>query len=199
MADTFEVLNEVNRQYQRFNAQGTQLTIRLLPPPDDSNIDPITHFESSMNALFNYTLRNVDDSDMVGVVIQNENTQTDKPIGFSFRRKDQLSTEVIWRLFEKVTQSNARFNAMDKLVVTVHSVKLPAGSGLTKTKGRQIDNSAHLKRSSMSSFHDCAFNIWVPTCPVFDSLPPQQVLKRFVQKLFALVSLYDKWSANIRL
>jgi hypothetical protein len=151
MADTFEVLDEVNRQYQRFNAQGTQLTVRLLPPPDDSNIDPITHFESSMNARFNYILRNVDGSDMVGLVIQNESTeektQTDKPIGFSFRRKDQLSTEVIWSLFEKVTQSNARFKAMDKLVVTVHSVKLPAGSGRAKTKGRQIDNLAHLKRS----------------------------------------------------
>ena len=153
MADTFEVLDEVNRQYRRFSAQGTQFTVRLLPPPDDddSQIDPITHFESSMNALFDYALRNVDDSDMVGLVIQNEstndNTQKDKPIGFSFRRKDQLSTEVIWRLFEKVNQSNARFNAMDKLVVTVHSVKLPVGFGRVKTKGRQIDNLAHLKQS----------------------------------------------------
>ena len=48
-----------------------------------------------MNDLFDYALRNVDDSDMVGVTIQNEVNLLDKAIGISFRRKDQLSEEVI--------------------------------------------------------------------------------------------------------
>ena len=40
-------------------------------------------------------------------------------------------------MFEKVAQSNARFNALDRLVMTVHSVKMPVGFGLgVKTKGR---------------------------------------------------------------
>jgi hypothetical protein len=74
-----------------------------------------------MNALFDYTFHNVDDSDMVGLVIYNESTgQRNKPIGFSFRRRDQLSTEVIWRLFEKVAQSNSRFNALDPLSIILH-------------------------------------------------------------------------------
>jgi hypothetical protein len=59
-----------------------------------------------MNALFAYALRNAADTDMVGLVIYHERTgQTDKPIGFSFRRRDQLSTEIIWRLFEMMAQS----------------------------------------------------------------------------------------------
>jgi hypothetical protein len=84
---------------------------------------------------------------MVGVVIQNQNN--DKPIGFSFRRKDQLSVEVICKLFEKVAQSNAKFNALVPLIVTVHSVKMPVGFGGNgvKTKGRQLDTLAHLKKS----------------------------------------------------
>jgi hypothetical protein len=98
MDGMFEVLDGVNRQYRRFNAQGTQLKVRLLPPPDDEVIpDPITHFESCVDALFEYALKNVEDTDMVGFFIQNENK--DKPIGFSFRRKDQLSVEVISKLF----------------------------------------------------------------------------------------------------
>jgi hypothetical protein len=98
-----------------------------------------------VGALFEYALKNIEDSDMVGVVIRNE--IKDKSIGFSFRRKDQLSVEVIWKLFEKVVQSNAKFKAFDPLIVTVHSVKMPVGSGGFKAKGRLIDTMVHLKKS----------------------------------------------------
>ena len=36
------------------------------------------------------------DSDMVGHTIRNEVNMLDKAIGISFRRKDQISEEVIW-------------------------------------------------------------------------------------------------------
>jgi hypothetical protein len=55
---------------------------------------------------------------MVGITIHNRVQQNDKPIGISFRRKDQLAGDVIWSIFEKVSQSNARFYALDTLVVT---------------------------------------------------------------------------------
>jgi len=51
---------------------------------------------------------------MVGVTINNEVNLLDKAIGISFRRKDHLSEEVIWSVFSKVAQSNARYNAMDR-------------------------------------------------------------------------------------
>jgi hypothetical protein len=103
-----------------------------------------------MNALFDYALCNVDDSDMVGLVIHHEGTeQKDKPIGFSFRRRDQLSIEVIWRLFQKVAQSNSRFNALDPLRINLHCVKMSAGFGKVahKPKGRSLERMAHLKSS----------------------------------------------------
>jgi hypothetical protein len=45
-----------------------------------------------------------------------------------------------------VVQSNARFNALDKLVI-VHSVKMTTGFGGegTTTKGRTLEAMAHLK------------------------------------------------------
>ena len=119
----FTIDSETDRQYSRFNARGTELTVRLLPPAVGDNQDAITHFQTSVNDLFDYALRNVD-SDMVGVAIHNEVNLLDKAIGISFRRKDQLSETVIWSVFSKVAQSNARYNAMDRLIV-VQSVKMP--------------------------------------------------------------------------
>jgi hypothetical protein len=53
MEGKFEVLDEVNRQYRRFNAPGTQFKLRLLTPPDDDDNEvitvPISHFESCVN------------------------------------------------------------------------------------------------------------------------------------------------------
>jgi hypothetical protein len=153
MEGKFDILDEVKRQYERFKAQGTQLRVRLLSPPDDGSEvipDPITHFETRADALFEFPLKNIEDSDMVGIVIQNENTQKDKPIGFRCWLKDQLFVEVIWKLFEKVAQSNAKLNALDPLIVTVHSVKVPVGFGGNglKSRGRQLDTMAHLIKVS---------------------------------------------------
>jgi len=86
---------------------------------------------------------------MFGVTISNQVNVQDKAIGISFRRKDQITGDVIWSVFEKVAQSNARFNALDKLVMIVHSVKMPIGfgGGCITTKGRTLEAIAHLKRS----------------------------------------------------
>jgi len=121
--------------------------VRLIPPSDNSN--PVAHFLASVNDLFEHTLRDVDDSDKAGITIQNQVNQNDKPIGISYRRKDHLSADLIWSVFERLSQSNSRFNALDTLVVTVHSVKMPIGFGkhAMKCRGRLFFVMAHLKRS----------------------------------------------------
>jgi hypothetical protein len=143
----FQIDEEVIRQYRRFNATGTELTVRLLPPADDEDSNPITHFQAGMTDVFEYALRNCQDSDMVGLTIRNEVNVHDKAIRISFRRKDQLSEDVIWSVFEKIAQSNARFNALDQMVIEVHSVKMPVGHGRVKTKGRQLTEMVRLKSS----------------------------------------------------
>ena len=40
----FTVEEEQTRLYRRFNAQGTQLTVRLLPPPEGQDSNPMSHF-----------------------------------------------------------------------------------------------------------------------------------------------------------
>jgi len=55
---------------------------------------------------------------MVGITISNKVNVAEKDIGISFRRKDQITSGVIWSVLGKVAQSNARFNALDELVTT---------------------------------------------------------------------------------
>ena len=91
----FTIDSETERQYSRFNARGTELTVRLLPPAVEENPDTITHFQAIVNDLFEYAFRNSEDSDMVRVTIHNEINLLDKAIGISFGLKDQLSEEEI--------------------------------------------------------------------------------------------------------
>jgi hypothetical protein len=87
----FNILSKLTKEYRRFDAVGTQLTVRL-NSPSDNDTNPMTHFLTSVNELFQYALQNLSDSDMVGITIRNEVNQQEKAIGFSFRQKDH-----IWR------------------------------------------------------------------------------------------------------
>jgi hypothetical protein len=89
----------------------------------------MSHLLASVSDLFEHALQNCNDSDMVGITISNEENVQDKAIGISFRRRDQLTRDVIWSVFGKVAQSNARFNAVDKLILNIHYVKMPIGNG----------------------------------------------------------------------
>jgi len=79
MAWRFEIIDKNTRYYRPYNAIGRQITVCLTPPSDDS--DPVAHFLVSVNDLSEHVLRDVDDSDMVGMTNQNHVNQNDKPIG----------------------------------------------------------------------------------------------------------------------
>ena len=112
---------------------------------------------------------------MFGITKYNEVNQSDKPIGFSFRRKDQLSSDVIWSVFDKVWRCNVRFNATDTLIVTLHSVAMPIGFGkdAIKRKGRPVATMAHLKSSivEVRAKENCLAHALVITIPMFNNDP----------------------------
>jgi hypothetical protein len=147
MSRYFTIQSEINRRYRRFNAEGRELTVRLTAPPSTSTA--ARHFADSVDEVFEYSLRDLQPDDMVGISIHNADNQQDRPVGLSFRRRDQISREVLWSVFENVTQSNAQYRALDTLTFHVHSVRMPVGSGkrAEKKKGRSLSVMAHLKRS----------------------------------------------------
>ena len=79
-----EILEIQTREYRRFNTRSTQWKLRLNPPPETSQPDSVTHFVDSVNNLFDRVLEDV--GDIVFITIHNGVNQSDKPIGFSFRR-----------------------------------------------------------------------------------------------------------------
>jgi len=93
MARRLEIDDTIRSQYRWYNAVRTQLAVRLIPPSDNS--DPVGHFLASVKDLFEYALQDVSDAALVGITIQNQVIQNDKPKLISFRRKDQLSREVV--------------------------------------------------------------------------------------------------------
>jgi len=97
MVRRFEIMDTNTREYRRYNDVGRQMRVRLIPPSENS--DPV----ASVNDLFGHAIRDVDASNILGITIQNQVNQNDKPIGISFSRKDQLSGDVIWSVFEKVS------------------------------------------------------------------------------------------------
>jgi hypothetical protein len=80
-----------------------------------------------MDELFQYSLGDFDPSDMVGISIHNADNQHDRPKRRSFRRRDQITRDVLWSVFEKVTQSNARYQALHTLTFHLHLVNMPVG------------------------------------------------------------------------
>jgi hypothetical protein len=99
----FEILDERTKEYKRFNAAGKQITVGL-KHPSVTGTDPVSHFLASAEELFAYASQNMGDGDMVGLTILNQEKENDRPIGFRFRHKDQISGEVIWRVFVKASQ-----------------------------------------------------------------------------------------------
>jgi hypothetical protein len=55
----------------------------------------MSHFLASVSDLFQYALRDCKDSDMVEITISNKFNVQEKAIGISFRRKDQITGDVI--------------------------------------------------------------------------------------------------------
>jgi hypothetical protein len=63
---------------------------------------------------------------MVVVAIRNEVNKSDKPIVLSFRRRDQMSGDVMWSVLEKVSQSTSRHinYAVHFLSKIIHNILL---------------------------------------------------------------------------
>jgi len=79
----FTIDQELTREYRRFNAEGKQLTVRLLPSFQGEDSNPKSHFEASVAELFEYALRDCEDSDIIGVRISNEVNVQDTWLKFS--------------------------------------------------------------------------------------------------------------------
>jgi hypothetical protein len=146
MADElpFMILDETTKSFPKFNATGRSLLIKFNSRGEEQ--EPTSYLRECITGLTNYLVDRVPDRDMVGLTIRNTENVKDKVVGISLRRRDQLKPDVVWDVLRKVIQSNARFGLTDRLEVCLDHVRMPAGNGREKTKGRSLDVLSAVKK-----------------------------------------------------
>jgi len=65
MTRRYEKMDRNTRQYRWYNVLERQITLRLKHP--SCNTNTVAHFPGSRNDLIEHALRDIDDSDMVGM------------------------------------------------------------------------------------------------------------------------------------
>ena len=141
----FRILDETFKSFPKFNTTGRSLLIKFNLPGEEQ--DPTTYLKECITALTNYLVDKVPDRDLVVLRIRNTENVQDKVVDISLRRRDQLKADVVWSVLGKVIQSNARFALTDRLEVHLDHVRMPAGNGRVKTKGRYLDVLSAIKKS----------------------------------------------------
>ena len=121
------------------------MLIRFKYPGEE--LDPTLYLKIFIAAFNNYPVDEVADRDFVGLRIRNTENMQNKVVGISFRRRDQLKPDVVWDVLSTVVQSNARVGLTDCLEVHLYHVRMPAGNGREKTKGRSLDVLSAVKNS----------------------------------------------------
>jgi len=101
--------------------------------------------------LKNYLVNDVPDRDVVGLRIRNIENVAGKVFGISLHRRDQFKADVVWAVLGKMIQSNARFGLSDRLEMHLDHVRMPAGNGGVRTKGRSLDKLSAIKKGISSN------------------------------------------------
>jgi len=141
----FRILDETFKSFPKFNTTGSSLLIKFNSLGEEQ--DPTTYLKECITALTNYLVDKVPDRDLVGLTIRNTENVHDKVVGIRLGRRDQLMADVVWSVLGKDIQSNARVAFTDRLEVHLDHVRMPAGNGAVKTKGRSLDLLSAIKRS----------------------------------------------------
>ena len=138
-------LDETSKSFLKFNATRRSFLIKFRTPGEGQ--EPTAYLEECSTALTNYLVDNAHERGLVGLRIRNTENVQHKVVGISFRHRHQLRPDVVWDMLGKVVQSNARIGLADRLEVHLDHVRILAGNGGVKTKGRSLDVMSTIKKS----------------------------------------------------
>ena len=130
----FLILDETSKYFPKFYATGRSLLIKFRTPGEEEN--PSIYLRECITALTNYLVHDLPGRDLVSLSIRKTKNVQDNVVRISQRRCDQFKSDVVWGVLGKVIQSNARFGLGGRLDVHFDHVRMPAGNGGVKTKGR---------------------------------------------------------------
>jgi len=140
----FMILDETSKSFPKCNATGRSLLIKFNSPVEEQN--PGTYLKECVTVLTDYPVDDLRGRDWVGLRIRNTKNVEHKVVGISLLCRDQLKAELVWAILGKVIQSNARFGLSDCFEVHLEHVRMPAGNGRVRTKGRPLDVISAIKK-----------------------------------------------------
>jgi len=128
------ILDETSKSFSKFNTTGCSLLIKFNSLGESKTPQLILR-----NALLH----------VGGSVNPQYWNVEDEIIGISLGRRDKLEPEMVWSVLGKLVQSNVRFPLTDRLEVHLENVRMCAGNGREKTKGRSLDVLSLIKRNTV--------------------------------------------------
>lgn len=162
--DLVDIINSNEREFKKLGVNGMRVKIKFKNP----NYNDI---ESWMRKCFDQLLSIVEDrlciqpQDKVGFSFQNVENNNKSNFHISFRRFDQLSSDVILSALDSVLQSNSYFLANDdNILVNVDHVKIPVGCGRRSFIGKSTQDFLNIHKNSIYSpqINDEDGNICLP-------------------------------------
>lgn len=123
---TFRIIDERERQYRNFDLLAREITVQIDPPQPQDN--PYEWLRDVFTALTDHLLDDtIAPHDRVGFTLHSPARVRQRPIGFSVRRRDQFSVDVLLQLLERCIQSNEQFLITGPLRVVFLHVRVPMG------------------------------------------------------------------------
>lgn len=124
-----KIVKENTQYFEKFRLTGTNIEIAF-----EDDIAALHWLDSGIHELIEYIKGDKNNDDYVGLTFTDKD-KPENPLYVSFRRVDQLCSQVILSCLEKVAQSNGNFLSANKLQITVQHVASPRGFGRIKLKG----------------------------------------------------------------
>jgi len=184
------ILDEISKSFPKFNATERTLLIKFNSPAKEQN--PGTYLKECITAVTDYPVNDVPGRDLVGLRIRNTENVEDKVVGISLRRRDHLKPDMVWAVLGKVIQSNARFGLSDRLEVHLDHMRMSAGNGGVRAKGRSLNVMSAIKKSIVTvkaAINCLAYALIIAMArvngdPKYQSYRDGYGLKKIVEELF---------------
>lgn len=117
---------------KRFDVKGRKINFRIKPIPE--NQEPTSWISGGLKDMLQHALKDVNPHDKVGITFSGKNFSAERGNGWlSFRECSEIKFSDVWEMISKIFQSNSCGINTEDFNLTITSVKIPVGSGKTRS------------------------------------------------------------------
>ncbi|XP_055843189.1 uncharacterized protein LOC129909999 [Episyrphus balteatus] len=125
--ERIEIISDDITRTEKFNLTVRKINFKIKPVPE--NQEPISWISESMEGVFRHGLKGVDPKDKVGITFGGSFSPERGNGSLSFRTCSDITFEDVWEMMTKISPRSSGLTTDDDFVLTITSVKIPAGFG----------------------------------------------------------------------